>query len=139
VKEIKIIPDGMEASIRKLVGTILNKIEISEFHVEFFFLGSESYIIKINKQFSFRLMSSEVVCNYCPELGKHNIETESANFVFLRGKLCRDVLLTSNLLDIEFDDEASVHIAFCEHDFEPIEYIGGHGERHEQLSFYYVL
>lgn len=127
-----------QADLSRLIGLPLTDIKIATFYVDFVFIESLTFILRVKKVFSFTLSGREPSI-FDPTARIHNPAFESANFIFLQGLRCHRAVLTEKLFEIVFAGNAGIRVELNDRDFEPLELIGAEGERHEKLTFYHVL
>ncbi|WP_341898912.1 hypothetical protein, partial [Ferrovibrio terrae] len=127
-----------QPDLGRLIGFPLTDIKVATFYVDFVFIESLTFTLRVKKAFRFTLPGREPSI-FDPAVKTHNTAFESANFIFLQGLRCHRAVLTQRLFEIEFTDNAGIQIELGNRDFEPLELIGAEGERHEKLAFYHVL
>jgi hypothetical protein len=126
------------SDLAKMVGYRLCEIRICVFYVDFVFYDEISIIVRVKKEFGF-IVHAEKREVFDPAQAHHNPAYENSGFVFLAGLRCTRVVLEADNLELAFEGDAKLKVAFSNNDFEPLELIGGSGERYEKLEFYYVF
>ena len=132
------LESAIQADVAKLAGCTLVDIKVGVFHADFVFLDALRIIVRITKMFKFSLAKDREM-TFDPALETHDPLVESSEFVFLRGMRCRHAAFDRTKFEMAFDSDARLWIELGPKDFEPLELIGGSGERHEKLAFYHVL
>lgn len=127
-----------QPDLARLIGLPLTDIKVATFYVDFVFIESLSFILRVKKAFHFTLAGHEL-STFDPTVKAHNTTFESANFIFLQGLRCHRAVLNQSRFEISFAGDARIQIELADRDFEPLELIGGEGDRHEKLAFYHVL
>lgn len=74
-----------------------------------------------------------------PAAFPHDLNLESSAFAFLQGQQCKDVKLDLDAFSVSFADGSRCWVELTPTDFEPIQFMGMSGDRHEVLDFLWVL
>lgn len=128
----------MQTDVAKLIGCTLTDVRVRTFCVEFVFSKTLTILVRVKKKLKFALRPGDEL-SYDPTLTTHDLSIESPKFIFLQGLRCSRVDLGQGRFDAWFVGEARLWVDFGEADFEPLEFVGLAGERHEKMEFYYVL
>ena len=131
--------DSTKADVSKLVGLVLTDVRVRTFCVELVLLEQMTIIVRVKKTFQFRLGPERETLYFDPTRQVHDEVAESSNFIFLHSLRCTAVRTTKEGFAISFVGDAELWINFEEADFEPLEFVGLVGERHEKLGFHHVL
>jgi hypothetical protein len=96
-------------------------------------------IVRINKRFLFQLGPEGETLYFDPTRKLHDVVAESSDFIFLQSMRCTAVRMIEEGFAISFAGDAELSVDFEEADFEPLEFVGLTGERHQKLEFQHVL
>lgn len=115
-------------------------IKVRPNYVEFDFVGRLGRgLLRISKAFSC-VVAGRGAGSFDPNFRFDGGSRDgNGDFLFLRGAHCSDVSLTQSGLALRFTDTSSIHVAFVEADFEPIEMLGFTGPGLKDMDFYHVL
>lgn len=131
-------PEVTEAA-QALLGTTLIDVNVKSESVELVFLGEMTFIVRITKEFSF-FLSDGGGDSFNPSFDFKNMPARGkGDFVFLRGARCGGISLDGSRFSIDFETQCRLVVDLTDSDFEPIEFLGMSGPRHENLAFYHVL
>lgn len=131
--------ESTKADVSNLVGLVLTDVRVRTFYVELVLSEQMTIIVRVNKRFQFRLGPEREMLYFDPTRQVHDVVAESSDFIFLQSKRCTAVRITEEVFAIYFAGDAELSIDLDEADFEPLEFVGLVGERHQKLEFHHVL
>jgi hypothetical protein len=131
--------ESTKADVSNLIGLVLTDVRVRTFCVELVLSEQMTIIVKVKKNFQFRLDPEREVLYFDPTRHVHDVVVESSDFIFLQGMRCTAVRMTKKVFAICFVGDAELSIDLDDADFEPLEFMGLVGERHQKLAFHHVF